>query len=276
MKKAMLLLSVLAVIAAGCSSAADDPELVGIRASSDPAVGDARFLFAVSQIDGVRRGGPDEAVSIVATSLDAPEVSLETDAIFEWVVPDGFGLYRAELPFDRAGLWEIDFTVSTGEITQPFLVDVQAEPTTVSVGDAAPILDTPTIPDTPIEDLTTDGDPLLTLYDTSLGEAIGNGRQTVVIFATPAYCTSAACGPLLQQTKDASATYPDVDFVHIEVYEGFNEPDFAPDTDHLVPAVVAFNLPSEPWIFVMDEDGMIIARFEGVLGEGELESVLES
>ncbi len=65
-------------------------------------------------------------------------------------------------------------------------------------------------------------------------------------------------------------------FLHIEVYGGFNEPGFEPDVAHLVPAVVAFGLPTEPWVFVMDEEGVVIGRFDGVLGDGEIESLLTS
>ena len=70
--------------------------------------------------------------------------------------------------------------------------------------------------------------------------------------------------------------YPSVNWVHVEVYQGFNEADFAPDVDHLVPAVTEFRLPSEPWIFVMDEQGTVTARLEGVLAPGELEELLDA
>ena len=123
MKKLLLVVVALVVVSAACSSASSEMELVGIRASTDTAVGDERFLFAVSQIDGKRRGSPDEDVTLVATSLDSPDIEIEADAVFVWVVPDAFGLYRADLPFDRAGLWEIDFDISTGERTAPFLID---------------------------------------------------------------------------------------------------------------------------------------------------------
>ena len=98
----------------------------------------------------------------------------------------------------------------------------------------------------------------------------------VVIFATPAYCTSAACGPMMRQTKEIADRYPEVDWIHVEVYQGFNDEGFAPDVAHLAPAVVEFGLPSEPWIFVIDEQGTVMARIEGVLGDGELESLLEA
>jgi hypothetical protein len=273
-KRIIVIVVALAVLAAGCSSGATEPELVGIRASTDTAVGDERFLFAVSEIDGKRRGSPDEQVTLVATSLDAPDVEISADAEFVWIVPNAFGLYRADVPFDRPGLWEIEFDVSTGEETVPFLVDVLPVPTTVAAGDVAPLITTPTRNETPIENLTTDGNPMSSLYEMSLDEAFTNGQQSVVIFATPAYCTSAACGPLLQQTKDAAAMFDDVNFIHVEVYSGFNEAGFQPDVDHLVPAVEAFKLPSEPWIFVIDENGVVKARLEGVVGDGELEAAI--
>ena len=37
-----------------------------------------------------------------------------------------------------------------------------------------------------------------------------------------------------------------------------------------------FRLPSEPWIFVMDEQGTVTARLEGVLAPGELEELLDA
>lgn len=248
--------------------------MIGIRASSDPAVGDDRLLFAVNEIDGTRRGSPEEIVTVVASPLDAPDVELTAEATYEWIVPDAIGLYLAEVPFDRPGTWQIGFSISTGEPTEPFLIDIQAEPATTALGEPAPLVETPTIPSASIENLTTDHDPMLSLYEMSLDTALSNGRKTVVIFATPAYCTSAACGPMLAQTKDMAEQYVDVNFLHVEVYGGFNEPGFAPDADHLVPSVVAFGLPSEPWVFVMDERGVVTGRFDGVLGAGEVESLL--
>jgi hypothetical protein len=276
MRRLLLVLAVLTLLASACSSTSEADPLVGIRASTDAAVGDDRLLFAVHEIGGTRRGGPDEVVTVVASPLDAPNVEMEAEATYVWIVPGAIGLYLVKVPFDRPGTWQIDFAISTGEPTEPFLVDIQAEPATVALGEPAPLVETPTVVTDPIEDLTTDDDPLLALYSTSLDDALSNGRKTVVIFATPAYCTSAACGPMLEQTKTMASEYPGVDFLHVEVYGGFNEPGFEPDVSHLVPAVVAFGLPTEPWVFVMDEEGVVLGRFDGVLGDGEIESLLTS
>jgi len=273
-KKFFALITVLLLVSAACSS---EPEeiLVGIRASTDPAIGDSRFIFAVNEIGGERRGSPDEVVTFTATPLDAPGTAIEGEAGFVWVVRDGFGLYKADIPFDTAGMWEIEFSVSTGENTEPFLVLVNEDPATVPIGEPAPLVASATVSDTPIEDLTTDDPVQESLYELSLDDALQNGKKTVAIFATPAFCTSAACGPMMAQAKEISSSYPEVNWIHVEVYSGFNEPGFAPDADHLVPAVVEFGLPSEPWIFVMDENGVVAARLEGVLDDGELEGLLD-
>lgn len=273
MRRLVVVLAVI-VLAAACSS--EEPELVGIRASIDPAVGDQRFLFGVNEISGARRGSPAERVKVTATSLDSVDSSFEVDAEFVWMVPGAFGLYKAAIPFDVPGQWEIDWTISTGETTQPFLVLVAEEPTTVAIGEAAPRSSTPTLADTALEDLTTDYPVNEAFYDLSLDEALENGMKTVAVFATPAYCTSAACGPMMQQIKELQGAQKGVNWVHVEVYQGFNDPGFAPDVSHLAPAVVDYRLQSEPWIFVMDEQGIVIARIEGVLGEGELEALLAS
>jgi hypothetical protein len=276
MRRLFLILAVLGLLASACSSTPQADPLIGIRASTDPAVGDDRLLFAVHELDGTRRGGPDEVVTLIASPLDNPSAELSAEAIYTWIIPDAIGLYLASVPFDRPGTWQIDFSISTGEATEPFLVDIKSEPTTVALGEKAPLVETPTLANADLADLTTDHDPLLPLYETSLDEALSNDRKTVVIFATPAYCTSAACGPMLEQTKTMAHQYGDVDFIHIEVYGGFNDPGFEPDADHLVPAVVAFGLPTEPWVFVMDEGGVVTGRFDGLLGDGEVETLLDS
>ena len=273
MKRAILAALALSLLIAACSDSADP--LVGIRASTDMAVGDNRLVFAVSELDGTRRGSPDEMVTVVASPLDEPDRSLEAVGEFTWIAQDLTGLYIAHVPFDTAGLWQIDFTISTGEETDSFLVDIQSEPLGIAVGEVAPIVATPTTDDMTLADLTTDPNPRASMYQLSLDEALTNGRSTVVVFATPAFCTSATCGPLLDQVKGIVDRAPDADFIHIEVYQGFDDPSFnLSSPEYLSPAVVEFGLVTEPWVFVMDESGVVVARLDGILGVGELEGIL--
>lgn len=46
-----------------------------------------------------------------------------------------------------------------------------------------------------LEELTTDYTPDPDLYQLTIAEALITGRPTVIVFATPAFCTSPTCGP---------------------------------------------------------------------------------
>jgi hypothetical protein len=126
------------------------------------------------------------------------------------------------------------------------------------------------------EELTTDPSPDPAFYEVSLADALAAGDPTVLVFSTPAYCQTAACGPLLDHVKEIAPDHPGVTFIHVEVYTGLTDPDFAPDAQHLAPAVGPewYNLPSEPWVFVIDENGVITGRFEGVMDPAELVAIL--
>ena len=269
---------VAAVTAAACgatpSTFGDDA--IGVRASTDIGVGPGRLLLGVSDVDGTRLGSPEDAVSFEVSPLDDPESTQVVPATFTWILEGVVGLYRAELDFDRAGSWQAVIRPDQGDPLEPVLFNVFAEPFAPALGALAPVAPTPTLDDLPIEELTTDDDPDLRFYETSLEDAIASGRPTVVVFSTPAYCQTSACGPLLDTVKGMAPDYPDVNFIHVEVFTGLTEPDFIPDAAHLAPAVTEdwYRLPSEPWVFVIDGAGLIAGRFEGVMDGDELDAVL--
>ena len=92
----------------------------------------------------------------------------------------------------------------------------------------------------------------------------------MIVFATPKFCQTAICGPTLDTIKEIAPSYPDVTFIHVEVFTNLD------DVDNLavVPSVTEWGLPTEPWIFVVDANGLVAARFEGVVTGEELAAVL--
>ncbi len=141
------------------------------------------------------------------------------------------------------------------------------------VGDVAPAVATRTLDGHPLEEISSDDDPDPNFYQLSLDEALQNGRPTVVVFATPAFCVSQTCGPMLDQVKAVAPAHPNANFLHVEIYENLD----ATSADDLIidPAVAAWGLPSEPWVFVVDGNGVVAARFEGAMTTAEIESALE-
>jgi hypothetical protein len=226
----------------------------------------------VRQLDGTDLADPDVPVVIEVAPQDEPSATQQVEAGFSWIVPDAIGLYRAEVDFDRPGIWTATVIPDGDDPLDrtPFMV--LEETVAPAVGALAPAAPTPTLDDAPLEELTTDPEPDVRFYELSLEEALANGKPTVLVFATPAFCQTAACGPLLDNVKAAAPGYPNVNFLHVEVYTGLQDPDFQPDVAHLAPAVGPdwWNLPSEPWGFVIDPDGIVVARFEGTLDATEL------
>ncbi len=276
MKRLSLLAVAVGLLAATCShgTAAFPEGAVAIRASNDLGVGRERLVVGVSMPDGRRLGSPDDPVTFAIAPEDDPTATRRYRAGFDWIIPNVNGVYRAMVEFDRPGIWNVTVVPDDGARIAPTAVQVQTDPFAPAIGEPAPVVATPTLADTPLADLTTDPDPDPDLYRISLDEAIAGGRPTVVVFATPAFCRTAACGPMLAVVKEVAPRHPEVNFVHVEVYRGFHDPGFAPDAAHLAPAVVAFDLPSEPWVFVIDAQGRVAARFEGALAAAELEDAL--
>ena len=116
----------------------------------------------------------------------------------------------------------------------------------------------------------------------TVADAVTSGRPSVILFATPMFCQTAACGPTLDVVKGIAADYKDrITFVHVEPYAlRLTDAGIQPDLDadgHLqpVPATVEWGLPTEPYLFVVDEDGTVAAMFEGVMGTDELRAAFE-
>ena len=100
-------------------------------------------------------------------------------------------------------------------------------------------------------------DPDCGMHDVSLDAALREGRPVVLTFATPAYCQTAVCGPsvsVLEQVR-TSQDWGDVAFMHCEVY--------ADEGQTVTQAVADWKLPSEPWLFTIDREGVVAARADG-------------
>ncbi|MBA2366314.1 MAG: hypothetical protein H0V77_07685 [Actinobacteria bacterium] len=106
----------------------------------------------------------------------------------------------------------------------------------------------------------------------SIAEALKAGKLTVIVFAKPKLCTSQVCGPTLTIVKDIAKDFPRVNFVHVEP----DDLDKVPEQLKPVPAVLAWGLPTEPWVFVTDKTGRVAAKYEGSVAPNELSALLRS
>ncbi len=128
-------------------------------------------------------------------------------------------------------------------------------------------------------DISSDPNPRPEFYEVSLDEAIGSGQPVAVTFSTPAFCQTKACGPQLDTLSGLMAEYADrCHFVHVEIWD--NPREMLEEGDLglgvLSPVVSDWNLPTEPWTFLIDAEGNVFARFEAFATRDELASAMEA
>ena len=258
----------------GSTSDFGEAEAYPIFANSEVVVGENRLLVGLLNRNDAPIGSPKTDVRITFFAPGEPETpALESDFDFVWIDEPYRGLYVGQVAFDSAGTWSAEVDIEGGGLEETLTseIEVAAKPLTVGIGEPVPTSDTPTIDEVKdLSEITTDPHPDPDFYRTSIADAVRSGETFVAVFATPRFCTSQACGPMLEVVKEVATDFPKVTFIHVEIY---------PDREAAqklepVESVDEWQLPSEPWVFVVD-DGKLIAKFEGALSPGELANELE-
>lgn len=269
MRLARLLLG-LAVLVGACGGGVQPLALVASSPGS-LEVGEQRVLVGLMDPETqALLASPDVAATATLHGPDGETMS-DVPLEFVWAIPDSRGLYRASVDFPSPGTWEISVSADGYASTEPTALTVSDDTAMPQVGDTPPAIPTRTA-ETDLARISTDPDPDPAFYRLSLDQALTDDRPTVVVFATPAFCTSQTCGPVLDGVKQVALSHPEVDFVHVEVYENLDADSF--EDLVVVEAVEAWALPSEPWVFLTDSEGVITARFEGTIDPAELEVAL--
>jgi hypothetical protein len=238
------------------------------------AVGEQRVLIGLVEAEG-NRFLADPALEVTVDFFfgdDPSQVAGTVVGEFLWTVPEVRGLYRTTFSFDRPGTWGVVVRADGLPGSEVTLFSVVPDSPVPAVGDPAPRVVTPAASERPLAEISSDPAPDPRFYELSLDAALASGRKTVVVFATPRFCATATCGPVLDLVKGIAPRFPDVNFVHVEVYENLDPADG--EDLVLVPAVVDWRLPSEPWVFVVDGTGTVAAAFEGTVAPEELQAAL--
>lgn len=143
---------------------------------------------------------------------------------------------------------------------------VGPQPQAPDVGDRAIASRTPTLRSSRgnLRALTTSRRPDRALYRSSVAQALAANEPFVVTFATPLFCQSRTCGPVVDVVSSVARGHKAVRFIHVEVFAG-NDP--ANGTNRWFDE---WRLPTEPYTFVVDRTGVIRARLEGAFSAREL------
>ncbi|HXG75747.1 MAG TPA: hypothetical protein VNJ53_04185 [Gaiellaceae bacterium] len=255
----------------------DDVAVVAGTATHEP--GEVRVSFLVVDAQGRPALVPTARVW-VARSLES-EPFLETEAKLERIgVPggaeaDATHIYVARLRLEEPATYWLLAQPDGGRKPVQALgnVVVSAEDPVPDVGDRAPASRTPTLATAggDASALTTRVPPDELLLRSSVAGALRAGDPFVVTFATPKFCSSRTCGPVVDVVEEVARRFRgrDVRFIHVEVYEG-NDPARGYNR-----WMREWRLETEPWTFLVGSDGRIVERYEGVVSVLELETAVE-
>ena len=183
------------------------------------------------------------------------------------------GIYITQVIFERPGPWGLEVLAKQGDGSVGVLrltVNVLAAPRTLVPGTPAPRSHNLIASDVQdLRQIDTSDPPDPRLHQVRIADAIAQGKPQVIVFATPKFCTSRVCGPVVDIVRTLLPAYGDrVVFTHQEIWQDAGARQF-------FPTVVEWGLQTEPWIFVVDGMGIIRAKFEGLTTAREIAAALQ-
>jgi hypothetical protein len=265
----------LMFLLAACGSDEVEPFVVVASSNGSIGIGEQRVLFALVDPETDEfLASPDREATV--TIRDENGSPLDTYPMeFIWTVPDVRGLYVAHVDIREAATYQATIDAEGMATAGPAGFVAFDDPPLIEPGEEAPASETRTSADFPdLSVITSDPEPDPAMYESSVASAVTSGAPSVIVFATPAFCASQTCGPLLDQVKALRPDYPGVDFVHVEIYEDLQVS--SPEELTVVPATDEWGLPSEPWVFVVDPSGVVTSAFEGAASDDELTSAIDA
>jgi hypothetical protein len=279
-----------AVASYDLAAQSDERFMVGLIANDNRllAFGSVTLSFGFAgtpdePIEQVEVGSPVEAtyLPIAGQDLDpdqpGPRLVSPADARGVYAVP--------AVRFDRAGLWAVQAEGSAedvGDFQVQTVVEVKAEHQVVAVGQPGPPTQNPLpgeseLPATAIDSRASDGTvPDPDLHSTTVAAALDAGRPVVVLVSTPVYCVSRFCGPITDAVANMAQEFGDrVDFVHLEVWQDFEDQIVNEAAQEWITPADGSEA-QEPWVFLVDSNGMVVERFDNVVSDAELRQAVEA
>ena len=235
-----------------------------------PAGVATRLPYLISDQEGVPLTTIDGDVTFTI-SQDGTEVGTVD------VAPRSDGVPRAYLPltftFPAVGIYDITATYDGSEIDSTIQVVDAAEVGPPVVGEQLPPVDSPTTERTLEVDPLCSRVPACPLHSLNLQDAVTQGKPIVMLIATPAYCQTAVCGPVLDLVMEQTEGRTDLNVLHEEVYKNPKGQRDLNDAQ-LAPVPEAYNLRFEPVLYVTDRNGLIVARADVTVDRSELTELL--
>jgi cytochrome oxidase Cu insertion factor (SCO1/SenC/PrrC family) len=231
------------------------------------------------------------AVRVQLTTSDGAPVGAPVPAVA--VRPPGVDAlsFIAVVTIPSPGTWRLAVSVQSGALPltgTTGLLTARDPGATPDLAGPAPTIHTPTVADAggDLRAVTTDPVPDRRLSERSTSDALAGHTPFVLVLDSNRFRVTSACGRALIMAKYLVDRWPDVAFIHHEpfrysivtdtpVLEGsLAEPVLTDVAAAWGLGVSPWDARSMPWIFIVDGNGLVRAKYQGVVGSDDVDVIL--
>jgi hypothetical protein len=231
-----------------------------------------RITYALADFEGVPVEGPESLTFRLVPPSGGDGTEVDADRHDEGV-PTPY--YPLRFTPDEEGIWTALVEVDGQEAEASFSVSPPEDVTVLARGAAVPRVETATVTAPGGVDPVCTAEPPCALHDVTLAEALDEGTPIALLVATPAFCATAVCGPVLDVLLAVQEQLPDVRYLHAEVYEN---PLAVDNVAQATPTALTqeLGLTYEPSLFLIGADGTLVDRLDNIYDEAEAAQAIEA
>lgn len=267
-RRTFLLGSAAAGLLVACGNGStSEPYALVQRFPSDVLVpGEIRLPFSIARSAEFITDGPTE-LSAQILDLDGNAVGDEITAVRRDVTPAPYYAFRPTI--DTPGVYAIRIEGGPDDGAN-FQVMEPDQVVLPGPGDTMPGFATPTTDEPDGVDPICTREPVCPFHSMTLTDALASGTAVAYIVGTPAFCQTGTCAPALETLVALAPEFADdYVFVHAEVWDDRTATEVAP-------AVASLDIQFEPTLFIVDANGSVVERLDGLWDATEARESLEN
>ncbi len=233
-------------------------------------------------------GGAEPSAGPTATASYIPVPGTDASGDVPTMVTGANGVYEAkDVTFDEPGVWRATLSIEIDGVARQLTTEFLVDPESGIPAPGMPALATETLTmDSKVSAGAIDSmadaggevpDP--ELHEWTIADAIAQGRPVLVLFGTPAYCTSRFCGPEVTELQRLAADHPDrAVYIHVEIWKDFEGQVVNKGAAEWLLRELPDGTPemTEPWLFLIGSDGTVADRWGPLFDTAEVAAALEA
>jgi hypothetical protein len=187
--------------------------------------------------------------------------------------------YAFEFTPETVGFYDYVADTPEGEVISQLEVVAADDPIVAAMvgpGDPMPSLMTPTTDDQRGVLPICTREPNCDLHGRTVADVLGAGEPLALLVATPAFCRTVICGPVLDVLLGVLPDVAGVAAIHAEVFADPENNPAQPTEDDYAPVIRELGLAFEPVLYTVGADGIVRDRLDYVFGEVEMRRALEA